>query len=110
MTLRISLYVIAACLMGAHFLRVDNWLLLGLCVATPLLFLYKNRWSLIVLQSAAYLASAIWLATALELLQFRQQVDRPWTVGVTILAIVALFTLLAGVLLNARCMFERYRF
>ncbi|MBA3059524.1 MAG: hypothetical protein KJ614_08240 [Gammaproteobacteria bacterium] len=110
MTLRISLYVIAAWLMGAHFLRGNDWLLLGLCVAAPLLFLYKSRWSLIVLQAAAYLASAIWLATALELLQFRQQLGRPWALGVTILAVVALFTLLAGALLNARCMRERYRF
>lgn len=110
MTLRITLYVIAAWLMGAHFLRVDNWLLLGLCVATPLLFLYKSRWSLIVLQGAAYLASATWLATALELLQLRQQVDRPWALGFIILTSVALFTLLAGALLNARCMRERYRF
>ncbi|WP_394755699.1 hypothetical protein [Rhodoferax sp.] len=110
MALRISLYVIAASLMGAHFFRIGNWMLVGLSLAMPLLFCYKNRWSLILLQSAAYLASATWLATALELLQFRQQVNRPWALGFTILASVALFTLLAGALLNARCMRERYRF
>ena len=109
MTLRVSLYVIAALLMGAHYFRASHWLLLSLCLASPLLFFYKSRWSLIVLQGAAYLASATWLATALELLQFRQQVDRPWALGFTILASVALFTLLAGALLNARCMRERYR-
>lgn len=110
MTLRISLYAIAALLLGAHFLRAYNWLMLALCLASPLLFFYRSRWSLIVLQAGAYLASATWLAAAIELLQFRQQVGRPWALGVTILASVALFTLLAGALLNARCMRERYRF
>ncbi len=110
MILRISLYVIAALLLGAHYFRVSHWPLVGLCLASPLLFFFKSRWSLIVLQAGAYLASAIWVATALELLQFRQQIDRPWALGMTILAIVALFTLLAGMLLNTRCMRERYRF
>ena len=35
MTLRASLYVIAASLMGAHFFRMSNFFVLGLCLATP---------------------------------------------------------------------------
>ena len=110
MTLRTSLYVIAASLMGAHFFRMSNFFVLGLCLATPLLFFYKSRWSLFLLQFAAYCATASWLGTAVQLVQFRQQIDRPWTAAAIILASVALFTLVAGVLLNARCMRERYPF
>lgn len=110
MLLRISLFVIAASLMAAHFFRIGNFVLLGLCLATPLLFLYKSRWSLILLQCAAYLATASWLAAAMELVQFRQQIDRPWTVAALILGSVALFTLVAGALLNARSLRERYPF
>lgn len=54
MTSRISLFAIAPSLLAAHFFRVSNFLLVALSLATPLLFLYKSRWSLIVLQFAGY--------------------------------------------------------
>ena len=110
MALRISLFVIAAALMAAHFFRMGSFFVGGLCLATPLLFYYRSRWSLIVLQLAAYVASASWLGTALQLVQFRQQIDRPWTTAAVILGSVALFTLVAGLLLNARSLRERYPF
>ena len=110
MSVRISLFSIAALLLGAHFFRADNFLLLALCLATPLLFLYKKRWSLILLQLTAYGATASWLWTALELIEMRQQTGRPWTAAALILGAVAWFTLVAGLLMNSRCMRERYPF
>jgi len=110
MTVRISLFVIAVSLLGAHFFRVSNFLLVALCLATPLLFLYKNRWSLVLLQFTAYCATATWIGVALQLIQFRQQVGQPWTAAAIILGAVALFTLVAGLLMNSRCMRERYPF
>ncbi|WP_296445568.1 hypothetical protein [Rhodoferax sp. UBA5149] len=110
MSVRISLLVLAASLLAAHFFRAGNFLLVALCLATPLLFLYKRRWSLILLQFAAYCATASWLGTTLQLVQFRQQMGRPWTAAVIILVTVALLTLAAGLLMNSRCMRERYPF
>lgn len=110
MALRVSLFITAASLMAAHFFRMGNFFVLGLCLATPLLFLWKSRWSLVLLQFGAYLATATWLGVAVELVQFRQQIERPWTVAAIILVSVALFTLVAGLLLNARSMRERYPF
>lgn len=83
--------------------------MVALSLATPLLFLHKKSWSLWVLQLAAYGATANWLLAALLLVQMRQQIGRPWTTAALILGVVALLTLLAGLLLNARCMRERYR-
>jgi hypothetical protein len=108
MSVRISLFAIAAVLLGAHFLRAGSFLLVALCLATPLLFLHKKRWSLIVLQLAAYGAAAGWLWAALRIVEFRQQAGRPWAVAAAILVAVALFTLVAGLLLNSRGMRERY--
>ncbi|MHB1591611.1 MAG: hypothetical protein ACYCTW_08770 [Sulfuricella sp.] len=108
MSVRISLFVIAALLLGAHFLRAGNFLLVALCLAMPLLFLYKRRWSLILLQFTAYCATASWLWVALQLVEFRQQTGRSWTAAAIILGAVALFTLVAGLLMNSRCMRERY--
>ena len=108
MSFRISLFVIAALLLGAHFLRAGNVPLVALCLAMPLLFLLKKRWTLIVLQAAAYCAAAAWLAVAWQLVVLRQQIGQPWTAAAVILGAVALFTLLSGALLNSRCMRERY--
>lgn len=108
MVTRISLYIVAALLVGAHFLRAGSYLLAVLCLAVPLLFFYRRGWSLVVLQMAAYAATIVWLWTALALLTARQQSGQPWTVAAVILGAVALFTSVCGLLLNARCLRERY--
>ena len=79
-----------------------------LCLAAPLLFFYRKRWSLIVLQVLAYGAAATWIAVAIQLVRLRQQLGQPWTVAAIILGSVALFTLLAGLPLNSRAIRERY--
>ena len=108
MNLRRSLFVLVAALMAAHFFRAGNWSLVALCLAAPLLFFYKKRWSLILLQLGAYCASACWLAAMLSLVQMRQQSGQSWTTAAIILGAVTLMTLLAGLLLNSRCMLEAY--
>lgn len=108
MRLRVSLYIVAALLLGAHFLRAGNFLMVSLCLAVPLLFLWRRRWSLIVLQLLAYCAGASWIAVAIELVQMRQQLGQHWTAAAIILGSVALYTLLAGWLLNSRAIRERY--
>lgn len=108
MVFRVVLFVIATALTAAHFLRAGSYVLLVLSLAIPLLFLYKNRWSLILLQLAAYGASANWLITMVLLVQMRQQLGRSWTTAAIILGAVALLTLVAGWLMNSRCMRARY--
>ena len=109
LVIRVVLYVVAAVLLGAHFYRVGDYLLGGLCVVTPLCFLIRNLWSLILLQFAAYCAAAIWIATAFQLVLYRQQLGRPWTATAIILVGVALLTLVSGLLLNSRRMRDHYR-
>lgn len=108
MGLRISLFIIAALLLGAHFLRAGNFVMVALCLSTPLLFLWRRRWSLMLMQVLAYCAAATWIAVAIQLVQLRQQLGQPWTVAVIILGAVALFNLLTGLLLNSRAIKERY--
>jgi hypothetical protein len=108
MILRISLYVTAALLLGAHFLRAGNPVLVALCLAAPLLFLYRRRWSLIVLQVLAYGAAGTWIAVAIRLVQTRQQSGQSWTVAAMILGSVALFAVVAGLLLNSLAIKNRY--
>lgn len=108
MILRISLFVAAALLLGAHFLRAGNWLMVGTCLAVPLLFFYRKRWSLIALQVLAYCATATWIAVAIDLVQMRRQLGQHWTAAAIILGSVALYTLVSGLLLNSRAIRDRY--
>jgi len=108
MALRIGIFVVAALLLGAHFLRQGNVVQAALCVGAPLLFLHRKRWVLIVLQLLAYGAAASWVVLAVRLVQLRVLSGRSWTLAAIILGAVALFTLLAGLLLNSRAIKERY--
>lgn len=108
MGLRISLYAVAALLLGAHFLRAGNVLMMALCVAAPLLFLWRKRWSLVLLQILAYGAALTWIAVAYQLVELRQRSGQPWTVAAIILGSVAVFTFAAGLLLNSRAIKDRY--
>jgi len=108
MILRISLFVAAALLLGAHFLRAGNLGLVALCLATPLLFCHRRRWSLFLLQFVAYCAAASWVGAAIQLVGLRRLSGRPWLLAAAILGAVALFTFLAGLLLNSRAITDRY--
>lgn len=108
MALRTGLFITAALLLGAHFLRQGNLLLVALCLCAPLLLLYRKRRVLIVLQLLAYGAAANWIVLTVRLVEFRLQSGQPWKLAAIILGAVALFTLLAGLLLNSRVVRERY--
>ncbi len=108
MSMRIGFFLLAAVLMAAHFFRSGSYLLVALCLALPLMFLHKRRASLLLMQLAAYCASASWFGAMITLIDLRQQTGRPWSAAAIILGAVALFTLVTGMLLNSRVMRARY--
>jgi hypothetical protein len=108
MALRIGLYVVAALLLGAHFLREGNLFAVALCAGAPLPLLCRRRWVLVLLQLMAYGAAGVWILTAVHLVDQRQLAGRDWTAAAAILGAVALLTIVAGLLLNSRALRERY--
>lgn len=108
MIFRILLYVVAALVLAAHFYRAGNLVLVGACVAVPFLFCHRRRRALVALQALAYAGTLVWLYAAVDLAYVRTHMGRPWTAAAVILGSVALFTALAGVLLNGRAIRERY--
>jgi CDP-diglyceride synthetase len=108
MALRIGLFVAAALLLGAHFLRQGNLVLVALCLCAPLLLVYRKRWVLLVLRLLAYGAAVTWIVVAVRLVELRLQSGQPWQLAAIILGAVALFTLIAGLLLNSQVARERY--
>lgn len=105
---RIALFAIAALLVGAHFLRAGNPVLAAVCVCAPLLFLYRKRRVLLALQLLAYGAAATWIVVGVRLIQARLLSGQPWNLAAIIIAVVTLFTLVAGLLLNSPKAREHY--
>jgi hypothetical protein len=108
MALRITLFVTAALLLAAHFLRTGDLLPVAACVGAPLLFLHRKRWVLLALQVLAYGAATAWVVVAVHLVEARLHAGQPFRLAAAILGGVALFTMLAGVLLNSRQLQQRY--
>jgi hypothetical protein len=108
MFFRIIFLVLACILLSAHFLRSGNLGLMAICFFMPFLLLIKKRWSLITLQVSLYIGTWIWVRTAIIIIHERIMLGISWSKSVIIIGLVAFFTLLAGLLLNAPIMRERY--
>jgi len=108
MILRVILFVAAAWLIAAHFLRRGAIVPAVLCLLVPLLFFYRRRWSLILLQVAAYVSAGVWVMATVHIVQQRLAQGRPWATAAIILAAVFLLTVAAGALLNSRSIREKY--
>ena len=108
MILRIVLLIISYLLLSAHFFREGETILTAVYLFLPLLFFIKKRWSLIFLQLFSYGGFIIWLQTIFVLTSARIQLGEPWLRMVIILGVVAIFTLLAGLLLNSNKIKSKY--
>lgn len=108
MVARILLYVVTALLIGAHFVRLGNMIGVALSVVTPLLFLVRQRWNLLLLQGLAFVAAAIWLWTAWQIAAMRVSFGQPWLRAVLILVVVAAISALAGALLHSSSVQPHY--
>lgn len=108
MILRVILVVLSSILIGAHFLRHGNLILMLLCIAMPFLLLSRRRWVLIVMQCLLYGAALLWLFFMRVLVLQRMAEQMRFRGVIVILGSVAIFTLISGLLLNSRVMKERY--
>jgi hypothetical protein len=95
--LLLVLPALALALLGAHFLRVDQFLGVAACaLGLALLWLAPSRlWVRRLLQLALLAGAAEWAWAALLLVQQRQALGQPWQRMAAILALVALATLAA---------------
>ena len=109
MILRLFPFILASLLLAAHFLRSAHTLLVVLCLLTPLLLLIKRRSILMLLQCLAYLGVFVWIRTMYILFRQRIGMAEPWGRMVLILLGAAVFTFLAGYLLNSDLLKGRYQ-
>ncbi|MBT4097148.1 MAG: hypothetical protein HOM68_02755 [Gemmatimonadetes bacterium] len=85
--------ILSALLLGAHFLRDGQWILVVVWLLLPLLLIPRRRALLRGLQGAFVLGALEWLRTLAMMVQVRWAFDEPWIRLVVILGAVATFTL-----------------
>lgn len=84
--------ILSALLMGAHCLRYGHLWLVLLCLALPLLLLFRRPWAARSVQGALVLAAAEWARTTVTLAAWRIDHGEPWARMVVILGVVTALT------------------
>lgn len=95
-------------LLAAHFVRAgENFYALALLILLLLLTL-KKSWVPWVIQVTLLLGAFEWLRTLMFVAQMRIEFGQPWTRMAIILAAVALFTALSGLVFRSKALRKRY--
>ena len=100
-TLRRLPAVLAALLLGAHFLRAGNVGLMTVCVVLAVLPFVPWKGAVWIVRLSLIAGAASWVLTTLRIAAARQAANLPYTRMVWILGSVAAFTLLAAMMLPA---------
>lgn len=100
---------IAFLLLGAHFFRAANATGLAISLALIALLFVQRPYAARIAQVGLALGAAEWVRSAAMLVQERIASGAPYARLASILAAVALFTLLAALAFQSRRMMARYR-
>lgn len=98
--LRLLPIIISFLLLAAHFYRSGSLLPVALCLALPLVLLFRQTWAARLVQAALLLGALEWLHTLYAIAQLRIQLGQPWGRLAIILGLVALFTALSALALR----------
>ena len=108
MIFRIILLSFSWLLMGAHFSRADNTLLMVFSLMAPFLLLIKKKWAYILLIVLTNMAAISWIITTIQIIDFRKETGDSWTRMAIILICVAIFTSISGLLLLSKKVKAKY--
>jgi hypothetical protein len=100
--------MLAALLLGAHFLRFFAMGLVSLCMLLPFLLLVRRAWAARIYQAVLVVGSVLWVRTALILADDRRSQGLPASRLLLILLGVALLTLVAALLFESPSLRRRY--
>ena len=101
--------ILSFLLLGAHFYRAGNLALTGLCVGVLLLLFVRQPWVPRLFQGLLLLGAFEWLRSLYVFAAMRIAWDQPWTRLAVILGVVALFTLLSGLVFELLKLRRFYR-
>jgi hypothetical protein len=100
---------IAFALLAAHFFRAANVAGLAVSLLLLVLLLVKRPYAARIAQIGLVLGATEWVRSAVMLVEERVAAGAPYVRLASILAAVALFTLVAALAFRSRRMMARYR-
>ena len=101
--------VLSLLLLGAHFARYGNTIVVGLVVASMALLFVPRWWVARIMQLVLVLGALEWLRTMVLLIQGRIALGAPYARLALILGVVVAITVFAGLLFQTRELKAFYR-
>lgn len=108
LVLGITPIVLSFLVLGAHFLRSSNYVLVAVCVVLIMLPFVPQRWAARTVQAALVLATLVWIWTLVLIVQERIAYGAPYTRTAIILGAVAVWTVASTLVFRTRAMRKRY--
>ncbi|MBI5058031.1 MAG: hypothetical protein HZB61_15585 [Nitrospirae bacterium] len=100
--------ILSLLLLGAHFFRAQNIILILLVAAFLFILFIRRSWVPRLIQTALVLGGIEWVRTLIALVNMRQAEGAPWIRLSLILGGVAAFTICSGLVFRFRSLRERY--
>lgn len=107
--LRLLPVILSTLVLGAHFFRGGNVLVVACVVGFLFLLLVRKPWVAYAYQAVLVIGAAEWIRTALEIMRRRQAMGEPWTRMAIILGVVAVITAASALVFRSRALRERYQ-
>ena len=108
MVLKLLPVVLSYLILGAHFLRGGDLILVAVSLTLPFLLFIPRTWVARLLQLGLLLGALEWVWTLVKIAQARQMMGGPWVRMAIILSAVAAFTLLSALVFRLKAVRERY--
>ncbi|HIJ79742.1 MAG: hypothetical protein OEY01_13485 [Desulfobulbaceae bacterium] len=101
--------ILSFLILAAHFLRYSDFPLMVIALMIPTLLFIKNRWVPRIIQLCLAIGAMEWLSTMFFLIQARQHTGADWQRLAVIMSLIALFTLLSGMVFLNKKLKGRYQ-
>lgn len=101
--------ILSLLVLGAHFLRDGQTLIVAACIGLVMLLWLRTRWVPRVIQLVLVLGAVEWLWTLYAFATIRAAHGQPWTRLAIILGGVALFTAASALVFRNKALKKRYR-
>ena len=100
--------ILSLLVLGAHFMRAGNSLMVAVILAVLGLLAVRRRWAATVAQVTLLLGAAEWVRTMFRLMILRTQAGQPMSRLALILGFVALGTALSALVFRSARLRSRY--
>ena len=100
--------VVTSFILGAHFMRRGQPGLVAIALLSPLLLIFRQKWTLRVYQLLLFTGTIRWIQITMILISDRSSNGQPWTRAAVIMGSVALFMLISALFLYSGPFRERH--